>query len=278
VVTLFWSGSFVLIKWGLEDWPPLTFVAARYFLGSLLLLAINLAVRKQEIAILRGGQWVRLLGIGVIGCALGQVLLYTCLGMLPAVTIAVLMTFIPVAVLLLGLIIGDYPSGLQVLGVGIAIIGTLVFYPVEELGGDLAGIGLSLAAVLAFAISTVLTRSLSKAKTVGAVWLTIITLGVGGLSLLPLAILVEGVPAPSARGWGIMLLLVFFCTALAYVLWNHALGTLKAFELGAIANFQPLEVALLGWVFLGEGLTWRMILGMLIVILGVTVVQIHSRA
>ncbi|MCJ7666779.1 MAG: EamA family transporter, partial [Anaerolineae bacterium] len=55
--------------------------------------------------------------------------------------------------------------------------------------------------------------------------------------------------------------------------WNHALAHLKAFEQAMVANTMPLQIALWAWLFLGEELTPRMVIGLAVVVLGVLVVQ-----
>lgn len=47
-VTFLWSSSWILIKWGLDALPPLTFAGLRYFLGFLCLLPF--ALRYQRAA------------------------------------------------------------------------------------------------------------------------------------------------------------------------------------------------------------------------------------
>jgi drug/metabolite transporter (DMT)-like permease len=70
-----------------------------------------------------------------------------------------------------------------------------------------------------------------------------------------------------------VLLLAVINTALAYVLYNHVLKVLAAFEVSVILSINPLITALWGWFLLGEGLQSIQLFGMLVLIVGVALVQ-----
>jgi drug/metabolite transporter (DMT)-like permease len=65
-------------------------------------------------------------------------------------------------------------------------------------------------------------------------------------------------------------------TALAFFLWNHALQKLEAFEISILQNTMLVQISLLSWVFLGEPLTPRKGLSMLLVFAGVLLVQLKK--
>ena len=83
----------------------------------------------------------------------------------------------------------------------------------------------------------------------------------------------EGISHLSSSGLGIILWLALVNTALAYVLYNRALRVLTALEINMLLNLSPLGTAAFAWALLGEQLSAVQIAGMLIVILGVTLVQ-----
>lgn len=62
-------------------------------------------------------------------------------------------------------------------------------------------------------------------------------------------------------------------TAVAYVLYNHALKVLAAFEVSVILSINPLVTALWSWVLLGERLQSLQVLAMAVVMSGVVLVQ-----
>lgn len=116
-------------------------------------------------------------------------------------------------------------------------------------------------------------QEVAKTKQVDTLALTAIPLAFGGGMLLPIALSIEGVPRFSTIGWGIVLWLAMVNTACVYLLYNHALCVLAAFELSVILNLTPLVTALLAWLFLGERLSLIQLIGMVTVIGGVVLVQ-----
>lgn len=53
--------------------------------------------------------------------------------------------------------------------------------------------------------------------------------------------------------------------------------TLKAFELNVLANITPLATAFIAWLLLRESLSLRQVVGILIVVGGVSLVQWAGR-
>ncbi len=90
---------------------------------------------------------------------------------------------------------------------------------------------------------------------------------------MAIAIPLEGIPNASPQTWGLVLLLAAINTALGYVLYNHALQSLQAFEMNVLLNLSPIWTALLGWLLLDEILSSTQWAGIFVVITGVMLVQ-----
>ncbi len=71
------------------------------------------------------------------------------------------------------------------------------------------------------------------------------------------------------------LAITLFNTILADLLYNHSMQTLTAFETNVFLNLAPIGTAVLAWYFFGETLSLFQVVGMFIVIGGVTLVQWH---
>jgi len=65
-------------------------------------------------------------------------------------------------------------------------------------------------------------------------------------------------------------------TALAFILWNHALRVLRAYEQNMLQNTMLIQITILTCVFLGETVTMQKVAGIALVFLGVLVVQLFS--
>lgn len=274
LVTILWSSSFVFIKWGLEELPPFLFAGLRYFGGFLVLLAFAPALGRQRLPHNLGlRRWTKLVGVGITAYTLGNGFLFLSLTMIPAVTASFIQSLIPLLIVALGMLhLRERPSLLQVGGIGLALVGAYIFFPLEVAAGQALGIIIALGAALSFAYQMILVRDLSRNGIPGPLWLSIISLGVGGgLLFLPAAF--EPWPRLTTTGIAILLWLIVVNTAFAYVLWNHALERLKAFEQAMVGNTMALQIALWAWLLLGEELTLRMVVGLLVVVLGVFLVQ-----
>jgi drug/metabolite transporter (DMT)-like permease len=66
-------------------------------------------------------------------------------------------------------------------------------------------------------------------------------------------------------------------TAFAFTLWNHTLRTLPAMESSIINGTMLIQIAVLAWVFLGEGLSWKTGLGLLAAGAGAVLTQWRKR-
>jgi drug/metabolite transporter (DMT)-like permease len=100
-------------------------------------------------------------------------------------------------------------------------------------------------------------------------------MGVGSIVLLSCGVIVQGLPPIGVGNWIIILWLGVANTALAFVLWNHSLRTLTAVESNIITNVMIVEIAVLGWLFLGEDLTVVDMAGLALVLLGSIMVQLR---
>jgi drug/metabolite transporter (DMT)-like permease len=76
--------------------------------------------------------------------------------------------------------------------------------------------------------------------------------------------------------WAIILWLAVANTALAFTLWSRTLRTLSAME-SSINNTLLIQIALLAWLCLGETLTRRMVLGMVLAGRGTLLVEIRRQ-
>ncbi len=266
----------MLIKIGLQDIPALPFAGLRYTLAFLCLLPF--ALRPRQAAALRRlsrGAWLRLILLGLLFYSVTQGAQFVSLFYLPAVTTSLLLSFTSVIVALLGIsLLGERPTPAQWLGSGLYLGGVLIyFYPASLPAGQAVGLVVALAGVLANALSAVLGRYVNRDGSLDPMTTTLVSMGTGALVLLAAGLLVQGLPRLSAASWAIVLWLAAVNSAFAFTLWNRTLRTLSAMESSIINNTMLFQIALLAWAFLGEGLIWREIAGMLLAALGTLVVQ-----
>lgn len=272
LTTIIWSSTVVLVKLALPALGPLTIAALRYSLGGLLLLPFM----KRPFHTLRNlspGMWGQLLLLGLWSNAIGNGLLYVALRWLPATTISVLLNMVPSAVLLGALLwLKEIPTPLQVLGVVVGLLGGGVFFSSQRFAVHPLGLALIVVSLACFAAFILLSRKIIRQQLVDTLTLTALPLLLGGVVLLPISVVAEGLPSFSPYAWSIVLFMAAVNSALAYMLYNHALKALSALELSTIINLAPVATALIAWPLLGELLDTIQIAGMLVAIAGVTLV------
>jgi drug/metabolite transporter (DMT)-like permease len=124
-----------------------------------------------------------------------------------------------------------------------------------------------------FSAFGVLSREVARERQVSTLLLTALPLAIGGACLLVIGLPLEGLPHMTLTAWGLVLWLAVVNTAVAYVLYNHALRVLTALEMNILLNATPLVTALWAWFLLAERLTWIEGAGMLVAVTGIGLVQ-----
>jgi drug/metabolite transporter (DMT)-like permease len=278
LVTFLWSTSWVLIKVGLEDIPAITFAGLRYTLAFLCLLPLVLSPsHRGSLRGLSARKWARLIVLGLLFYAVTQGAQFLGLAYLPAVTVSLLLSFTTVVVALLGIfLLAERPTVLQWGGVCLNLIGILVyFYPVSLPAAQAFGLIVVCIGVLANAGSSILGRDINRARDMHPFIVTVVSMGVGATVLLATGLLTQGLPHLSPSSWIIIGWLAVVNTALAFTLWNHTLRTLSAMESNIINSTMLIQIAFLAWIFLGERLGWREVIGMAVAGLGALIVQLR---
>jgi drug/metabolite transporter (DMT)-like permease len=277
-VTFLWSTSWVLIKLGLHDIPALTFAGLRYVIAFVCLLpfALGSAAQRAALAALPIRQYARLALYGLLFVAITQGAQFLGLNYLPAVTVSLLLNFSPVVVALLAVVmLAERPTLRQWAGVGLYILGILVyFYPVDLPGAEALGIAITLVGVLANALSSIMGRGLNRNAALNPLLITVVSMGVGSVALLAVGVATQGMPPLSAANWLVILWLAVVNTALAFPIWNNTLRTLTAVESSIINGTMLVQIAVLAWVFLGESLSAQGVAGLVFVAAGTLVVQL----
>jgi drug/metabolite transporter (DMT)-like permease len=279
LVTFLWSTSWVLIKIGLKQHiGPMTFAGLRYTLAFLCLLPFTLRKgERQAIAGMSRRNWLLLAGLGVVYYTLAQGTQYIGLAYLPSVTVNLLLNLNAVLVVFMAMFwLNENMTTTQWMGFALNIIGILVFFlPLRIAGGEWIGYAATGVCVLTNALGSVFSRSINRARPLSPLGVTAVSMGVGGPLMLLAGLVSEGLPALDWTGWLIILWLAVVNTAVAFTLWNFTLQTLTAVESTIIASVMLAMVAVEVWVFLGESLDWKKIIGLLLTMVGVVLVQLH---
>jgi drug/metabolite transporter (DMT)-like permease len=114
----------------------------------------------------------------------------------------------------------------------------------------------------------------TRDRRLGAFTLTAAPLAIGGLVLLPIALVTEGASRLDLSAAAVVLLPAIVNSALVYILYNHVLQALAAFKVSALASHSPLVTAIGAWLLLAESLSAPQVVGMVIMVSGVLLIQL----
>jgi drug/metabolite transporter (DMT)-like permease len=280
LVTFLWSTSFILIKWGLAEIPPLTYAGLRYVLAFICLIPLAFTNKnKQAITNLESKDWVKLLLLGILFICFTQGTMFMGLKLLPSVTVSLWLNFTPLVVAVMAIfLLKEYPAVLQWIGAILFVVGILTyFYPVQLSDNQSLGLIVMTIGVLANSGSAVLGRDVNRSGRINPFVVTLISMGFGAVMLLIIGISVQGLPSISTQNIIYLLWLAVVNTAVAFVIWNYTLRTLTAIESSIINGTMLIQIAVLAWIFLGEGISFQEIIGMTIAATGAVLVQLKRR-
>ena len=253
-----WGTTYITVTELLPAGRPL-FVAALRVLpaGLVLLLVARLGTRWRPHA----GEWRRLAGLSLANFGVFFPLLVVAVYRLPggvAASIGGVQPFLVAAGA--WIVAGVRPRPVDLV-VGLAAAIGVAFVVIRPGAGiDPVGVAAALGANVAFSLGVVYTRHLPPPDhpVAAAGWQLVIS----GVVLVPLALLVEGMPdAPTVRhvaGFGYLSLIG---TAAAFVLWFNGVRRLPPAAPPLLGLAAPVTGAVVGWVVLAESLSSRQLFG-----------------
>ena len=278
VVTFLWSTSWVMIKFGLDDIPPVTFAALRYSLAFLVLLVVALRRTPGFWRQITRRDWIGLALLGLVYYAMTQGSQFLGLQYLPAIVFSFMLNFTTLFTAFLGIMFLDERLvWTQWLGVGVFLLGAAIFFfPLSLPAGLGLGLAIGVFNVLANSLASIMGRSVNRREHLPPLTVTVVSMGVGALILLAVGLLTEPFPHLTLGNWGNVAWLALVNTALAFTLWNHTLRTLTATESSIINNTMLVQIALLAWLFLGEQPELKEWAGMFVATIGVVLVSVRQ--
>jgi len=280
-VTFLWSTSFIIIKWGLIEIPPITYAGLRYIIAFLCFIPF-VAKKKyiNEIKNLKTSQWKKLVLLGFVFYTFTQGAQFLGLSLLPSVTVSLMLNFTPLIVAVMGIfLLNEKPSPFQWFGSVLFIVGIITyFFPISLIGNQGVGLAIMFIGVLANAGSAVIGRDINRNKNISPIVITFISMGVGALFLITLGLSMDGLPEISLKTWMYLLWLAVVNTAFAFTLWNVTLRSLTAMESSIINGTMLIQIAILAWYFLDENISQQEGIGMVIAAIGAVFVQIKKNS
>src|SRR5437899_2528494 len=251
-----WSSTWLAIKIGLRDLPPISFVAIRFLIAIAVLIAVSFG--RSRLLPLRRNDYAVLAITGILMFAVNYTLLFWAELHVSSGLAAVLQATIPIfGMIFAHWMLPDEPLRLQKLSGAIIALGGVAVICGRLLGfnGRLAfwgGVGVVFgAASAAFANVLVKARSIQLAPAMLAAWQMIF----GIAPLLVLGFAVEGNPARfhwTAMSVFWLLYLAVIGSALTFLLLYWLLPRLKVAQVQSISLITPAGAVMFVWVLGGE--------------------------
>ena len=274
------SGTFLVAKAAVREFPPLTLALLRFLLASAALWPLTRWLRPgvRIAAEDRGRVWL----LGLLAVPLNQGLFLIGMVWASASHASLLYALTPAFVVLAGALRARRtPSAGAIAGIALAFLGVLTLMLQRGLHFDrhsVKGDAIILTAVVAWALYLVAGRRLIRKY--GPLVVTAEALGAGTLMYLPIGLVAArhfdpGTITPG--GWMGLLYLAWLTSAVNYVIWYWGLEHIRPHSIALLTNLQPLVTAAMAWALLHEALPAGFALATALVLGGVWLAQATDR-
>ena len=258
LAALLWSSAYVVMKWALGYFPPLTMIAGRMLAAGLVFL-VAVPYFRRQVRYQRGDwKWFALMSLGepcLYFVLETHALLYTTASQAGTIS-AILPVIVAFGAMLF---LKEKMSARGWLGAGLAIAGviglTIGAEATETAPNPLFGNILEMCAMLCAAVYFLCARQLSSRYP--SLFITAVQTWAGTLFFFP-AFFMPGQGLPEAAPLSAWLSLVYlgvFVSIGAYGTFNYGLSRLNAGNAAIYVNLIPVFTLLMGVFILGESLT-----------------------
>jgi drug/metabolite transporter (DMT)-like permease len=279
--TLIAAGTFLVAKDATALFTPFQLAWFRIMVSGILVWSVYAATHRGRPRPRRADLPSFAL-IGFLGVCLNQVLFIFGIHLSTPLHAALLYAFTPVLVLAGAVAMSKERVGPRKgAGVALAVAGVVLVLTARGLelsAAPMRGDLLILLAVIAWAGYTLAGKDVLRRYDP----FTVITYAFGFAALFALPFTPwawRGFhPAdPGLRGWLELLYLCAMTSGVAFTLWYYALRRLEASQVAVFTNLQAPVTAFLAWLAFGDMPSWQVVFGGVLVLAGVTAVQLPRR-
>ncbi|GAA0298338.1 EamA family transporter [Streptomyces polychromogenes] len=263
-----WGSTYLVTTELLPEGRPLLASLLRALPAGLILVLIGRTLPK-------GIWWWRALVLGVLNIGAFFYLLFVAAYHLPGGVAALVMSIQPMIVLLLGAaLLKDKIKPIHLISCALGAGGVALLVLQPNAGLNATGVIAGLLGALSMASGIVLTKRWGRPEGVGLLPFTGWQLTVGGLVLLPITLIGEGLPSEitGKNLWGFAYLGIIGAL-FAYAIWFRGVARLPALAVSFLSFASPLAATLLGYFVLDQSLSPIQIVGALTVVASVILAQ-----
>ncbi|NDZ79991.1 DMT family transporter [Streptomyces sp. SID10853] len=276
LATLIWSGNFVIARALHEDVAPVQTAFWRWIIAMLAVLPFAAKAVWQQRHLIRT-HLKYLSAAALLGVTLFNTLIYQAGRSTSATNLALIAAASPVLIVLFGMIGrgGEKVTGRRAIGMMVALVGVVALVSKGSLSvllhldfavGDLW----MLAATATFAGYTALLRR--RPEGISGISFLFTTFLLGTVLLAPayaVSLAAQGGFTPSGGTVGALLYIGVASSAIAYFTWNKAIDLIGAARAGIIYYLQPVFVAVVSYLALGEATSAMQVVCMALIITGI---------
>ena len=280
ILCVIWGSTWLFIKLGLEDLPPLTFAGIRFVIACVVLF-IWIRIRRLQLPRARA-DWMLLAVTGILSFALSYGLVFWGEQYISSGLAALLQATIPA----FGLIFahfhlpGERLSWAKIIGVVLGVLGVgVVFSNQLAVAGwqALAGcVALTLSSVFV-AYSNVLVKA--RGTKMDPAILAAGQMFFGTLLLVAVGIALEGNPLRlhwSPMAVVALLYLALIGSVIAFLLYYWLVVNIDVTKSMLIALVTPVVAVLLGMIVLNEQIGWRTLIGGAMIMIGIGFIVVRK--
>ncbi|MBX3266696.1 MAG: DMT family transporter [Acidobacteria bacterium] len=281
ILCLIWGTTWIFIKIGLEDLPPITFAVSRFLLSAVILLPV---VYFAKIRWPQGGrEWILIALTGVLQFTVNYSTVFWAEQYITSGLAAVLQAMITVFGLVLAWIFlpSERITPLKIIAVMIGILGVgVIFLDQLRVESAMAFAGSVAIVVGAYAAAQASILVKAKAAAIDPAMILLSQMLCGLPALVIYALIAEG--SPFAHNWGMravasVLYLSLAGTIAAFWLYYWLLARIESTKAMMISLVTPLIAVLVGNVFLGETLPPQTLIGGLLILSGIGLIVFRRR-
>lgn len=274
IVMFIWGSAFSVSKLGVSAVPPFLFAFLRNLVASLFLIPFYLYKRKRaKLQPLPPRFYQYILLMGLTGVCLFYIFFNLAMTYMSASTGAIVQGITPAVIAIPAVFfLKEKLDGITILGIVLSIAGVVLVGFVHAGNSESStavGSILMILSVACWATYTIVSKSI---HTYDAIVITALSTFTGTVFLIP-AVVIElwgrPVPAISWQGWASIVYLGVFASAISYILYNRALKTLTAAQVGNFLNLDPVIGVIIAILFLKEKISGWQVVGGVLVLVGI---------
>lgn len=262
-----WGAMFVIVKIIVGEIHPIELVWLRYMVAIVVLIGFSLV--KREKWTINWHDLGLIVLIGVIGNTISIVAQETGTWLSSAQTGAVITSATPTFMVIFAwLILKEKLTTVKIISVIMATLGVVMIVGVHLSGRNiLLGVISLIIAALTWALMSVLVK---QVKVYSALQTTILSTIVAIICLTPVVWRnpsnILSINFSDPKVYLCLLYLGAISTATAFVMWNQGLTMVNASTSGLFFLLQPIVGTLLGWLLLGESISFGFIIGTILIL------------